>query len=344
MEKVVIVGGNAAGLTAASRAKRIDPRLNITVIEKLPQIAYSTCGLPYMLAKLVAPDRLISFTPEEFEKDRGIKVHAQVRVETIVPGRKRLEAVRTDTGEKMEFAFDRLLLATGVKPRIPNIPGTDLKGVFTLTNLQEALNAEGALAAASRVAIIGAGFAGLEFAECLHALSKPVTLFERGPHVLPGVDSDMAQIIEYELLRFGVQVATSANVLALTGQDGRVNGVKAATSLGIVPAEFVLIDTGVEPNTDLAREAGIQIGTTGGIAVDFLCDSAQTNSQCYRHCSRQARANRRRKPGGPAVKVSRRHQHNGVEGLRPWSSTNGPDLKGSCRGTQAGGFGANRSG
>jgi NADPH-dependent 2,4-dienoyl-CoA reductase/sulfur reductase-like enzyme len=268
MEKILIVGGNAAGLTAASRAKRIDPRLNITVVEKLPQIAYSTCGLPYMLAKLVSPDRLISYTPESFEKERGIKVHTQVRVETIVPGRKRVEAVRTDTGEKMDFAFDRLLLATGVKPRIPDIPGTDLKGVFTLTNLQEALDAQGALASASRVAIIGAGYAGLEFAECLHALGKPVTVFERAPQVLSSVDSDMAQIVEYELRRFGVQVATSANVLAITGQDGKVNGVKAASSLGIVPADFVLIDTGVEPNTDLAREAGIQMGTTGGIAVD----------------------------------------------------------------------------
>ena len=97
MEKIVIVGGNAAGLSAASRAKRIDPRLNITVLEKLPQISYSTCGLPYMLAKIVSPDRLISFTPESFEKERGIKVHTQVRVETIVPGRKRVEAVRLDT-------------------------------------------------------------------------------------------------------------------------------------------------------------------------------------------------------------------------------------------------------
>jgi NADPH-dependent 2,4-dienoyl-CoA reductase/sulfur reductase-like enzyme len=273
MEKIVVIGGNAAGLTAASRAKRIDPRLNITVIEKLPQIAYSTCGLPYMLARLVRPEQLISFTPEEFEKDRGIKVHSRVRVETILPGRKRVEAVRTDTGEKMEVAFDRLLIATGVKPRLPDIPGVGLTNVFTLTNLQEALEAEGPLASASRVAIVGAGYAGLEFAECLHALGKPVTLFEQGPQVLGSVDPDMAQIIEYELRRFGVQVLTSAKVLALVGENGKVNGVKAAASLGIVPADFVLVDTGVEPNTGLALDAGIQLGTTGGIAVDAYMET-----------------------------------------------------------------------
>jgi NADPH-dependent 2,4-dienoyl-CoA reductase/sulfur reductase-like enzyme len=274
MEKILIVGGNAAGLTAASRAKRIDPRLNITVVEKLPQIAYSTCGLPYMLAKVVSPDQLISFTPEDFEKERGIKVHTQVRVQAIVPGRKRVEAVRIDTGEKMEFAFDRLLLATGLKARLPNIPGTDLKGVFTLTNLQEALEAKAPLSSASRIAIIGAGYAGLEFAESLHSLGKPVTVFERAPNVLPSVDADIAQIIEYELRRFGVQVVTSANVLALTGENGSVSGVKAASSLGIVPADFVLIDTGVEPNTDLAHDAGIQLGTTGGIAVDSYMETS----------------------------------------------------------------------
>ena len=294
MEKIVIVGGNAAGLTAASRAKRIDPRLNITVVEKLPQIAYSTCGLPYMLAKVVAPERLISFTPEEFEKERGVKVHTQVRVEKIVPGRKRLEAVRLDTGEKMEFAFDRLLLATGVKPRIPAVPGADLNGVFTLTNLQEALAAQNALQSTSRIGIIGGGYAGLEFAECLHALGKPVTLFERAPNVMPGVDSDMAQIIEYELRRFGVQVATSANVLALTGDSGRVTGVKTASSLGIIPADFVLIDTGVDPNTDLAHEAGIQMGATGGIAVDSYMETSLPGVFAAGNCAESFCAIRRK--------------------------------------------------
>jgi NADPH-dependent 2,4-dienoyl-CoA reductase/sulfur reductase-like enzyme len=268
MEKILIVGGNAAGLTAASRAKRIEPKLDITVIEKLPQIAYSTCGLPYMLAKIVAPEKLVSFTPEEFEKERGIKVHNNVRIDTITPGRKRVEGVRTDTGEKVEFAFDRLLLATGVTPNMPAIPGTDLGNVFTLTNLQAALDARETISAASRIAVIGAGFAGLEFAESLQTMGKSVTIFERAPQVMPGFDPDMAQIIEYELRRFGVHVATSANVLAFVGQDGKVNGVKAAASLGIVPADVVLVDTGVVPNVEIAREAGIQIGNTGGIVVD----------------------------------------------------------------------------
>ncbi len=161
MEKILIIGGNAAGLTAASRAKRIDPRLQITVLEKSPHISYSTCGIPYYLAKTVAAGDLLSYTPESFEKERGIKVHNNTRVEKIEPGRKRVTTVRTDTGESAEFSYDRLLLATGVTPRLPDIPGTDLKNVFTVMNLQDAIRVNDALASASTVSIVGASYVGL---------------------------------------------------------------------------------------------------------------------------------------------------------------------------------------
>ncbi len=268
MEKIVIIGGNAAGLTAASRAKRIDPRLRITVLEKGPHISYSTCGIPYFLAREVSAPDLVSYTPESFEKERGIHVRHNTRIDVIEPGRKRLTGVRTDTGEPVEFTYDRLLIATGVKPKLPDIPGTDLKNVLTVLNLQDAIRADEALAPVNKVSIIGAGYAGLELAECLHRRGKQIHLFERQTQVLSSVDRDMAQIIEYELQRFGVKVSVGAKVLALTGHDGRVNGVKAAGGIGIEPSEMVLLDTGVEPLVDLAREAGIQIGLTGAVSVN----------------------------------------------------------------------------
>ena len=268
MEKILIIGGNAAGLTAASRARRIDPRLKITVLEKTPHISYSTCGIPYYFANMVAADGLISYTPESFEKERGIKVHNNTRAEVIEPGRKRVTVVRTDTGERSEFAYDRLLIATGVRARIPDIPGTDLKNVFTVNTLQDAIEAKGAMDAAETISIVGAGYVGLEFAECLHRLGKKVHLFERELHVLPSIDGDMAQIIEYELQRFGVKVSVGAKVLALVGNDGKVNGVKAASGIGIQPSQMALIDIGVEPSVDLARDAGVQIGLTGAISVN----------------------------------------------------------------------------
>jgi NADPH-dependent 2,4-dienoyl-CoA reductase/sulfur reductase-like enzyme len=273
MEKILIIGGNAAGLTAASRAKRVDPRLNVTVLEKGPHISYSTCGIPYYLAKMVKADELVSYTPESFEKERGIKVHNNTRVDEISPSRKRVACTRTDTGERGEFSYDRLLIATGVKPKLPDIPGTNLKNVFSIIDLQDAIRINEALPKATRIAIIGGGYVGLEMAEALQVLGKTVHLYERESHVLPGMDADMAQIIEYELQRFHVRVSIGAKILALVGSDGHVSGVKAASGLGIDPAEMVLLDTGVEPNVELAREAGIQTGVTGAISVDACMET-----------------------------------------------------------------------
>ena len=271
--KILVIGGNAAGLTAASRAKRLDPKLDVTVLEKGPDIAYSTCGLPYYLAKMVGAADLVSYTPESFHKERGIQVHNNTRVDEVSPSRKTATATKTDTGEGAEFSYDRLLIATGVKPKLPDIPGTDLKNVFTLVDLQDALRINEALHRAARVAIIGGGYVGLEMAECLQSLGKTVHLYEREPHVLSGIDADMAQIIEYELRRFGINVSVGAKVLALTGSDGRLTGVKAASGLGIDPADMVLLDTGVVPNVDLAAGAGIQIGLTGAISVNAYMET-----------------------------------------------------------------------
>ena len=273
MGQIVIIGGNAAGLTAASRAKRIDPRLNVTVLEKGPHISYSTCGIPYYLAKMVSAADLVAYTPESFERERGIKVHNYTRVDEISPSRKRVMATRTDTGEHAEFSYERLLIATGVQSKLPGIPGTDFKNVFTIVDLQDALQLNEALQNSTRVAVIGAGYVGLEMVECLKTLGKTVHLYEREPHVLPGLDGDMAQIVEYELQRFGIRLSVSAKVLALVGSDDRVVGVKTASGLGIDPADVALLDTGVVPNVELAREAGVQIGLTGGISVNTYMET-----------------------------------------------------------------------
>jgi NADPH-dependent 2,4-dienoyl-CoA reductase/sulfur reductase-like enzyme len=294
VEKILIIGGNAAGLTAASRASRIDPRLNVTVVEKGPDISYSTCGIPYYLAKMVTAHDLVSYTPDSFEKERGIKVHNHTRIDEVAPSRKRVVGLRTDTGEPVEFSYERLLIATGVIPRLPDIPGTNLTNVFTLVNLQDALRINAVLDKVTRVAIVGAGYVGLEMAECLHSLGKAVHLYEREPHVLPGIDADMAQIVEYELQRFGVRLSTSAKVLALVGGEGGVTGVKAASGLGIDPADMVLLDTGVVPNVELARDSGIQIGGTGAISVNGYMETSVPGIFAAGNCAETFCAIRRR--------------------------------------------------
>lgn len=292
--KILIIGGNAAGLTAATRARRIDPRLEITILEKGPDIAYSTCGIPYFLAKTVRSDDLISYTPESFEKERGITVHNHTRADEIIPARKRVLCTRTDTGERGEFPYDRLLVATGVRPKVPDIPGTNLENVFTLTNLQDALRINEAIGRADRVAILGAGYVGLEMAEALHGLGKKIHLYEREAHVLPGLDPDMAQIIEYELQRFGVQISTRARVLALTGAANKLTGIKAASGLGIAPADMALLDTGVAPNVELALAAGIQTGVSGAISVNSYMETNVPGIFAAGNCAETFCAIRRR--------------------------------------------------
>ena len=351
MEKVLIIGGNAAGLTAAARAKRIDPRLDVTVLEKSPHISYSTCGIPYFLSKMVRAEDLISYTPESFEKERGIKVHTQTRVDELVPARKRVFCTRTDTAERTEFSYDRLLIATGVRAELPQIPGTNLENVFTLTNLEDALRINDALSNTQRVAIIGAGYVGLEMAESLHALGKTIHLYEKGPHVLPGMDPDMAQIIEYELQRFGVRLSVGANVLALVGGSvNKLTGIKAASGLGIDPADMVLLDTGVAPNVELAHTAGIRTGVAGAISVNGYMETNVPGIFAAGNCAETFCAIRRRpvssyigtvaaKQGRVAGEnlaarqnqVSRRYRYHGRKGFRSCRCPHGI-VFGRCRG------------
>jgi len=288
MEKLVIIGGNAAGLTAAARAKRINPRLDITVLEKLPHISYSTCGIPYFLSNIVTQESLISYSPESFEKERGIKVKTMVRVESVVPSRRRVECAHVDTGEKVSYSFDRLLISTGVKPRLPDVPGTSLQNVFTMVNIGDAVRIREPLNAAQNVVIVGGGYVGLELAECFRTLGKAVHVFEKEPQVLSSIDPDMAQIIEYELRRFGVGLSVNAKLLALVGSEGnegRVTSVKTASGLGVTPADLVLLDTGVEPNKDLTAETDIRIGLAGGIAVNSSMETTVPGVYAAGNCA-----------------------------------------------------------
>lgn len=268
MEKILIIGGNAAGMTAASRARRLNPNIEITVLEKGPVISYSTCGIPYFLGGTVSSNNLVRFTPETLKKDRNIDAHINVKVEAIKPARKHVIGKRVDTGETVTFGFDRLLIATGVKPRLPNIPGTDLQNVFPVTTFETAMKVNETLDVAKNICIVGGGYVGLELGESLQKKGKEITIFEQKPHVLDTVDPDIAAIIEYELVRHGISLQTGSRVQALLNRDGCVSAVKALGNIEILPADIVLLDTGVLPNSDLSEAAGIRIGPTGAIAVN----------------------------------------------------------------------------
>ncbi|HEY7820083.1 MAG TPA: FAD-dependent oxidoreductase, partial [Vicinamibacteria bacterium] len=166
-ERILVVGGNAAGMTAASRAKRLDPSLSVTVLEAGRRIAYSICGLPFAVAGLVGLEDLELFTPETLKNERGIDALLNREAIEIELSRKRVIAVNRATGERETHLYDRLLLATGYRPLAPLVEGTGLQGVFTASRLEDGESILSFLSSSRRAVILGGGYVGLEMAEAL---------------------------------------------------------------------------------------------------------------------------------------------------------------------------------
>ncbi|MFQ5737962.1 MAG: FAD-dependent oxidoreductase [Acidobacteriota bacterium] len=266
-KRVLVVGGNAAGMTAASRAKRLQPELDITILEAGPFISYSICGLPYYIAGMVERhEDLLTFTPEKLESERGIKALTGVRAEEVRPGRRSLLCTEVETNREFELDYDLLILSTGYRPRVPSMEGLELEGVWTVSRLEDGIRIQEAAGFGSRVAIVGGGYVGLMMAHGLGRRGLEVTVFERNRHLFGQVDEDMAEVIEEELRSNGVRLMLDAPVRRLVGRNGVFEGVEMGRET--YPADLALIDVGIVPNTELAERSGIGLGLSGGIQVD----------------------------------------------------------------------------
>ncbi|BDG17315.1 MULTISPECIES: FAD-dependent oxidoreductase [Thermus] len=264
-KRMVVVGGVAGGASAAAKAKRENPDLEVVVYEKSGFVSYGACGLPYVLSgEIPSLERLIARTPEEFRK-QGIGVHPHHEVVDINPEERVLTVFDHGEGRTFQDRYDYLVLATGARPTLPPIPGTEQAGVYTLRSMEDGERLLRALEGARRAAILGAGYIGLEVAEAFRKRGLEVTLLEAKDRPLPHWDEEVGTLLRGELERHGVEVWTGVRVLALRG-SGRVEAVE--TSEGVVPADLVLIATGVRPNTELAQAMGVALGPTGAIATD----------------------------------------------------------------------------
>ncbi|GAA5334942.1 FAD-dependent oxidoreductase [Thermus hydrothermalis] len=264
-KRMVVVGGVAGGASAAAKAKRENPDLEVVVYEKSGFVSYGACGLPYVLSgEIPSLAKLIARTPEEFRK-QGVWVHTHHEVVDINPEERVLTVFDHREGRTFQDRYDYLVLATGARPTLPPIPGTEQAGVYTLRSLEDGERLLRALEGARRAAILGAGYIGLEVAEAFRKRGLEVTLLEAKERPLPHWDEEVGALLKGELERHGVEVWTGVRVLALRG-SGRVEAVE--TSEGVVPADLVLIATGVRPNTSLAQAMGVALGPTGAIATD----------------------------------------------------------------------------
>lgn len=269
--RLVIIGAVAAGTSAAAKARRNSEQAEIVIYEKDSWVSYSGCGMPYYIGgEVESVDDLTPRDPAFFKSKYNVDIFTRHEVVSINPDQKTLEIMNLSTGVVLTDRYDNLIIATGASSVIPPIKGVDNEHVFTLRNINDMnkikhyINQNNPKTAA----IIGTGFIGLEVCENLKRLGIEVSLIERLPQVTPGLDSDMAVYVVDHLKKNGVTVFIDAAANEISEKAVLLSdGTK-------IEADIVLISTGVRPNTTLAKQAGIVLGTTGAINVD---SSMKTN-------------------------------------------------------------------
>jgi NADPH-dependent 2,4-dienoyl-CoA reductase/sulfur reductase-like enzyme len=267
-ERLLIIGGVAAGMSAASRARKIDPRLEIVVLEKTHHVSYGICGLPFYLSGQIAnADGLVVYTPEYFREKRAIDVRLEHEAMEIEPGRKIVRAMHKRS-QPVEIHYDQLVIAAGGGTAM-DIPGAQLQNVFTCNDLDTAIRFRAFLdeERPRKAAIVGSGYIGLEVADALVQRGIAVTVLERGDTVLEALEPEISKRVEAVLAAHGVQLVKNANVTSIAGGGERATTVQFGVG-GSAAADIVVLATGIVPRVEMARAAGVEIGATGAIAVD----------------------------------------------------------------------------
>jgi NADPH-dependent 2,4-dienoyl-CoA reductase/sulfur reductase-like enzyme len=272
--RVVIVGAEAAGASAAAKARRSAPDAEIVVFEKSDVTSFGACGLPYFVGgSFDDPDNMISRRPDEFRRS-GIDIRTRHEIIRLDPAGKTLTARDLDHGGVATERYDKLLIATGATPIEPPIRNMNLRNVFRLKTLEDglALRAAATDPAIRDAVVIGGGFIGLETAEALRERGKNVRLFQLEDRVMREVfDAEATDALQAALDRHGVATHLSESVVALEGEDA----VRAVvTDKGVWPADLVVLCVGVRPATAAFRDCGLDMLRNGAIVVD---DHGRTN-------------------------------------------------------------------
>ncbi len=276
-EKIVVVGGVAAGPKAACRVKRLLPDAEVTIIDEDSLISYGGCGIPYYVSGDVADESALRSTSFHvlrdeyyFEKYKGIQTLTSTRVLSIDRPGKRVLVQQVTNGKEDFLSYDKLILATGSRPRVLNIPGAGLDGVFTISNLHKAIEIKDRIAKGQvgKAVVIGGGAIGIEMAEAFTDLwGVETTLVEYMEQLLPRVvDWSMAAMLNKHLEDSGVTSHLGENVVEILEENGKVAGVR--TDQRELEADLVIMAVGVMPRSELAEEAGLRVSEAGGIVVN----------------------------------------------------------------------------
>lgn len=272
MIKILVIGGVAAGTKAAAKLKReLGDGCEITLLSEGPDISYAGCGLPYYVGGLIKEEaELLINTPDSFAKLTGVRVDG-VRAERLDPNRKTVTAICLAAGETREYAYDKLVVATGAAPIRPPLPGTDLPGVYTLRSPKDASAIKEAAKAAKRAVVCGGGFIGLEIAENLARLGLKVCVIDMAPRIMPGFDPEFAEYAEKYLFQQGIPVFTGERLAALEGGE-RVEKVR--TESRTLKADLVVLSLGIRPNTAMLAAAGAELAPNKTVVVNEYLETS----------------------------------------------------------------------
>jgi NADPH-dependent 2,4-dienoyl-CoA reductase/sulfur reductase-like enzyme len=268
--RILIVGGLAAGPSAAAKAVRTNPNAEVTMFEATETISYGICEAPYAIAGIIADEnKLVSYTPDRLREEKGVTVKTLHRVEKIVPSEHRLLVRDISKREMIEYEYDKLIIATGAQPRRLNVQGEDARNVFHLGSREDTRGIMKYIKDESpaHAVIIGGGYVGMEMAEALRVKGLDVTIVHRHRLPMAGLETETRERIFDELHKNEVHFITNARIEQLqTGSGGKVHHV--ITNRGTFDADIVILSLGVTPNIALAKQAKIRLGATGAIAVN----------------------------------------------------------------------------
>ncbi|MBF6609008.1 MAG: FAD-dependent oxidoreductase [Flavobacterium sp.] len=265
--KVVIIGGDAAGMSAASKIRRSNPEQPIIVFEKSAFTSYSACGIPYLISgKVDDYHELIVRSPEEFREKYNIDVRIKHKVIAVDTQNNRVQVEFEN--ETFFESYDQLLIATGGKAFCPDVPNAAAKGIFGVSTLRSGIRVDEFITEnkPKNAVIVGGGYIGVEMAEALLILGLKVTLINRSDEIMNTLDPDMAAIVRKAIQNLGVTVYLKESLTGFIADHGKVTAVQ--TSLRQIPADIVILGMGTRPNTDFLTDSGIELSEKGAVVVD----------------------------------------------------------------------------
>jgi len=291
-KKIVVIGGSAAGPKTAARARRMDQNAEVTIVQEAPDFSMASCGYPYYVGgffddrtELICTATGVVRNSKFYLKAKGITAFASTRATSIDRAARKVTCLNLKNDESFDLEYDKLVIATGAKPIIPPIPGHELEGISTLQSMKDAdyLRKIADDKDIQRAVVIGGGLIGVETCEALNLAGMKITLVEMLPQILMFLDPELARVMENHIQAQGAHVITSNPVVQFLGENGKLTGVKLKNGTEL-PCDLAVVAVGVRPNIQLAQEAGVEIGETGGIAVNEYMQTSDENIYAAGDC------------------------------------------------------------